>query len=175
MCFEKQGNYGEAKPRQTGQTRRTRLERLATVAIVPVVPVVSDVSFDQERLDPLLYQRVNPIFQLAPLRGIGEDLGGNAPPFLWVGDQLVNNIVGVDCLDADFVKIASEKRFPAGYSAGKGNPHSALGAAFTSASSAVSLFTRSSRPEGVIKRPVTKMSKLRLSVCSAWLRKNRPT
>lgn len=118
---------------------------------------------------------MNPSLQLAALHGVGEDLGCNAPPLLGVGNQLMNNIVGVDCLDADFIKIASEKRFPAGYSASKGYFHSALGAALTSADSAVSSFMRSSRPEGVIRRPVTKMRRLRLIVCSAWLRKNRPT
>ena len=83
---------------------------------------ISDIS-GEKLIDPRLHQRVELCLQLAALRGIGEDLGGDAMALRRVGDQFMNDVVGVNRLDAEFVQITSEKRFPAGNAACKGNLH----------------------------------------------------
>lgn len=42
-------------------------------------------------------------FEGAALFGIGEDLGGDAFALGWIGDQPMNDIIGVDGIDAEFV------------------------------------------------------------------------
>ena len=44
-------------------------------------------------------------FERAPFGRVGEDLGGQPPALGGVGDELVNDIVGVEGLDAEFVQI----------------------------------------------------------------------
>ena len=119
MRLEKKRNYGKAK--RKGLAGLEGLARRA--AIVTPVPPVMPVPPVKEGLDPRFHQRVELRLQLTPLRGIGEDLGGDALALRWVGDQFMNDVVGVDRLDAKFVQITSEKRFPAGNAAGKGNLH----------------------------------------------------
>ena len=49
-----------------------------------------------------------------PLFGVGEDLGGDAAALYGVGNDLVNDIVGVESVDAEFVKKARKEGFAAG-------------------------------------------------------------
>ena len=116
MRLEKKRNYGKAKDR--GQRTNDR-------GFFPhhLASVFCPLPFLKKLFDPRFHQRVELCLQLAALSGIGEDLGGDALALRWVGDQFMNDVVGVDRLDAKFVQITSEKRFPAGNAAGKGNLH----------------------------------------------------
>ena len=113
-------------------------------------------------------------FEGAALGGVSEDLGGEATALRRVGDQLMDDVVGVDRRDAELVEVSRRKRLAAGNPASEADFHSALGAGLTSASSVRPVLIEISRPDGVIRRPVTKMRRLRFVVCSAWLRKRRP-
>ena len=53
-------------------------------------------------------------FEFAALLRIGKNLGGDAAALLRIGNQLMNNVIGVEGLDAEFVQEFRKERFPAG-------------------------------------------------------------
>ena len=60
----------------------------------------------------------------AALLGIGKDFRRNAPPLGWIRDELMDDVVGVDGLEAKLPQEPRGKRLPAGDSARQRNsPH----------------------------------------------------
>ena len=53
-------------------------------------------------------------FEGTALLGIGKNLGGDAAALLRIGNQLMNNVIGVESLDAEFVQEFRKERFPTG-------------------------------------------------------------
>ena len=100
MRVEKQWNYRKAKFGISG------------------VSGISGAS-GEELFDPRLHQRVELRLQLAALRGIGENLCGNATTFVGIWNELMNDVVGVDSLDAEFVQIARKEGLAARNAAGE--------------------------------------------------------
>jgi len=68
----------------------------------------------QPLLDPRLDHWVYPRLQFAALRRVGEDLGGYAAALGGVGDELVDDVVGVKRLDAEFVQKTRKEGLAAG-------------------------------------------------------------
>jgi len=60
----------------------------------------------------------------AALLGIGKDLRRDAPPLGWIRDELMDDVVGVDGLEAELPQKPRGERLPAGDSARQRNsPH----------------------------------------------------
>lgn len=57
----------------------------------------------------------------AAFLGIGEDFGGDALTLGGIGNQSVNDIIGVDRFDAEFVQVFRDERLPARDTAGEGD------------------------------------------------------
>ena len=93
MRLEKEGNYSEAQA--SGSTRWPRAARVARISR----------TAREECVYPRLDQRVYLRFERLPLRWVGEDLGGYAPPLRRIGQKFVYDVVGVNRLDAELVKI----------------------------------------------------------------------
>ena len=68
----------------------------------------------QELFDSPFHQRMEPRLEGLALFGIREHFGGNALAFGRIGNELVNNVVGVDRLDAEFVQVLRHQRLAAG-------------------------------------------------------------
>ena len=65
-------------------------------------------------VDSRLHQRVKLRFEGAALLRVGKHFGGDAAALLRIGNQLMNNVIGVESLDAEFVQEFRKERFPAG-------------------------------------------------------------
>ena len=74
----------------------------------------SPASLIKERLDPLLDNRVDLRLKLLPLRGVGEDLCRDAAALCGVGNDFVNDVIGVERLDAELVQKLRKEGFAAG-------------------------------------------------------------
>ena len=61
-------------------------------------------------------------FERLALFGIGEELGGEALALGGVGNDLVDDVIGVDRLDAEFVQVARDERLAARDPACQGDP-----------------------------------------------------
>ena len=105
MHFEKQGNYGKAKFRISGISGISGKTGIAGISGKTGISGISGKlgASGEERFDPRLHQRVYLRLQFAALRGIGEDLGGDAATFRRLGNELVRHVVGVYRLHAEFV------------------------------------------------------------------------
>ena len=112
MCFEKERDYGDTN--RTGRTNETTGTNGASASPArlgclgcPVRPVKPSVDF-------LLDDRVNLRLKGTALLGIGENLGSNASTFLGVWNDVVNDIIGVEGLDAEFVQKPRKEGFATG-------------------------------------------------------------
>ena len=83
--------------------------------VIPHIPTI------QKLIYPLLHERMDARLQRAALHRVGEHLGGDAAALCRVGNELVDNVIGVDCLDAEFVQVSCGKRLATGDPASKGN------------------------------------------------------
>ena len=68
----------------------------------------------QPLVDSRLHNRVELRFEDSALLRVGKHFGGNAAALLRIGNQLMNNGIGVESLDAEFVQEFRKERFPAG-------------------------------------------------------------
>ena len=113
MHLEEKRNYREAK---LGKGRRRKEEGRSVVLFVTLTFsfFLFPFSFLKELVNPRLHHRVDPRLEFLALRRVGEDLGGQSASFGRVGDEFVNNVVGVDRLDAKLVQITRKEGFAAG-------------------------------------------------------------
>ena len=65
-------------------------------------------------VNPLLDDWVDLRLKFAALLRVGKHFGGDAAALLRIGNQLMNNGIGVESLDAEFVQEFRKERFPAG-------------------------------------------------------------
>ena len=68
----------------------------------------------QPLVDSLLDDWVELRLKFAALLRVGKHFGGNAATLLWIRNQLMNNGIGVESLDAEFVQEFRKERFPTG-------------------------------------------------------------
>ena len=95
MCFEEKWDYRYAN-RTTETSGTTETGASPVRRVCPVRPVKPSVDF---LFDDWMYLRLKG----AALLWVGKHLGRDASTFFWVGNNLVNNIIGVNRLDAKFV------------------------------------------------------------------------
>ena len=65
-------------------------------------------------VNPLLDDWVELRLEGAALLRVGKHFGGDAAALLRIGNQLMNNVIGVESLDAEFVQEFRKERFPTG-------------------------------------------------------------
>ena len=75
----------------------------------------------KEMIDLLAHDWMKARLEGFALFGIGEDFGGDALTLGWIGNQSVNDIIGVDRFDAEFVQVFRDERLPARDTAGEGD------------------------------------------------------
>ena len=83
-----------------------------------MVIAITPTFIAQKLVYPLLHERMDARFKRSTLLGICENLGGDVTALCGVGHELVNNVVGVDSLDAEFIQVSRDKRLAAGDSSG---------------------------------------------------------
>ena len=68
----------------------------------------------QPLVDSRLHNRVELRLKCSALLRVGKHFDGDAAALLRIGNQLMNNGIGVESLDAEFVQEFRKERFPAG-------------------------------------------------------------
>lgn len=76
-----------------------------------------------ELVNPRFDKRMQTFLKRTELRTVGEHLGGDATPLRSIGNELVNNVVSVNRLDAKLVQATRGKRLAARYASGQGDFH----------------------------------------------------
>ena len=112
MCFEKEGD--DCDTNRTTETTGTI--ETGDSPVRPVCPggPVCHVRPVKPLVDSRLHQRVKLRLKCSALLRVGKHFGGDAAALLRIGNQLMNNGIGVESLDAEFVQEFRKERFPAG-------------------------------------------------------------
>ena len=113
MRLEKQRNYSNANSGNSGSSGHSGISRMSGMSGKSGVSGMSG-GLRKELCDTLLYQWVYLRLKRLSFLRVGKHLGGNAPPFRRIGNQLVNDVVGINRLDAKLVQIMRQEGLAAG-------------------------------------------------------------